>query len=295
MRWLVLVSVAACADMGVVSDGVHLSTEGLYEDMGRKAVVAGAIELEPAHALWADGAEKRRWMVLPPGAEIDTSEMDHWQLPIGTKLFKEFLVGGQRVETRLFERVTATDYRLDGYVWLADESDAVVVPDGAQDVLGTTHDIPSKTECVMCHQSEPGRSLGVSAVQLSGMLDELPLSSPVPRVEIPNPALGVLHANCGHCHTDGGIAEMQQLRFSVHDGGLPIEQTAVYQSIVGVPLTDWQGPVELRVAPGDPDASAIVYRMSSRAGRADAAGRNRARRRDRAARGSRLDQLAVSK
>jgi hypothetical protein len=32
---------------------------------------------DPSLSMWADGAEKRRFIRLPPGTTIDTSDMDH--------------------------------------------------------------------------------------------------------------------------------------------------------------------------------------------------------------------------
>jgi hypothetical protein len=262
-----MVVLVGCATQEPVwSDGVHLSTEGLYESIDDKLLAPDTIELRPAFALWSDGAEKHRWLLVPPGQAINTRNMDHWQLPVGSKLFKEFRVDGRRVETRLIERVNETQYRFMPYQWLADESDAIAVPDGAIDVLGTTHDIPSQATCMTCHQSEPGRALGVSAIQLSAMLDELPLAQrPTRRYELIEPALGVLHANCGHCHTRGGIAEFQQLRVSIADVDLPVDATAPFRSIVGAPLTHWTASgFVYRVVRGDPEASAIHHRMANR-------------------------------
>ena len=47
---------------------------------------------------------KRRWISLPPGSAIDASDPDAWAFPVGTRLWKEFSFGGQRVETRYMER-----------------------------------------------------------------------------------------------------------------------------------------------------------------------------------------------
>lgn len=259
---------AAAAACGGVEQGIdgRLSAEGLYEDIATKRVASGAQPLSPRFTLWSDGAAKQRWLMLPAGSEIDSSDMDHWVLPVGTKLFKEFAVGGKRIETRMIERVTEAEYTFGAYIWLPDESDAVIAPEGARDVNGTGYDVPAEVDCVGCHRSEPGRSLGVSAIQLSAMLDELPLSRPANRAfEVPDPALGVLHANCGHCHNPDGDAPMQTLRFSVADADLPIEQTALYRTTVGVPLTDWADHgFTTRIVPGDPDGSAIDFRMAQR-------------------------------
>jgi hypothetical protein len=244
----------------------QLSSEGLYADTAHKTIADDARELSPAYVLWSDGAAKQRWIVLPPGGEIDTTDMDHWQLPVGTKLFKEFVVGGRRIETRMIERVGSDDYRFEAFVWLPDESDAVPASVGVTDVYGTGYDVPSTDLCINCHQSEPGRSLGVSAVQLAGMLDELPLTArPARAPVIPEPALGVLHANCGHCHTEGGTASMQTLRFSVADSDRAIEDTEIYRTTVGQRVTAWTDHgFDYRIVPGNADASAITERMSRR-------------------------------
>lgn len=234
----------------------------------QKSIASDARELTPKYPLWSDGATKRRWLVLPEGAEIDTSDMDHWQVPVGTKLFKEFQRDGRRMETRMIERVSASEYRFVPYVWLADESDAVATPQGTSEVDGIPYEVPPAEVCETCHGGEPGRLLGVSAIQLSDVLDELPLSNhPARTYPIAVPALGVLHANCGHCHNERGVAPMQTLRLSISDVDLPITRTAPYRTMVGVELTAWteQG-FDYRIAPGDPTRSAIYYRMAQRGG-----------------------------
>ena len=86
-----------------------LSEMGLYADFASKTISSAVVEYEPAYKLWSDGDEKRRWVWLPPGTKIDTSDMDHWVFPVGTRFFKEFAVGGKRIETRMIERVSAAD------------------------------------------------------------------------------------------------------------------------------------------------------------------------------------------
>ena len=264
---VVVVAVAACGVDGA-GQGIEgqLSAEGLYSDLARKDVVPDARELTPAYPLWSDGAVKRRWMIVPAGTELDTTDMDHWQLPIGGKLFKEFVVGGRRVETRMIERQGADEFRFAPFVWLPDESDAALAVAGARNVNDSGYDVPSSEECVMCHRGEPGRMLGVSAVQLAAQLEELPLSRvPERPVSIREPALGVLHGNCGHCHNPLGTAPMQTLRVSLADAEVATEETATYRTTVGRRLEYWtEHGFEMRVAPGEPEASAILYRLSQR-------------------------------
>ena len=70
---------------------------------------------------------ERRWIQIPSGSQIDTSDMDHWVFPIGTKLWKEFSLGGVLLETRLIERYGdgPEDYWMGAFVWNAEQTAAV--------------------------------------------------------------------------------------------------------------------------------------------------------------------------
>ena len=68
----------------------RLTETGLYADLRADALAPGVLPYRPQFELWSDGASKRRWISLPPGTRIDTSDMDSWQFPEGTKLWKEF-------------------------------------------------------------------------------------------------------------------------------------------------------------------------------------------------------------
>src|SRR5262249_48027266 len=86
-----------------------LSQTGLFADVATDAIAPDVHSFRPEFELWSDGATKRRWILLPAGAQIDTSDMDAWRLPEGTRLWKEFTRDGVRVETRLLERVGPRD------------------------------------------------------------------------------------------------------------------------------------------------------------------------------------------
>jgi hypothetical protein len=194
----------------------RLSATGLYAGQEGESLAPDVRSFRPRFELWSDGATKRRWIWLPPGTPIDTSDMDAWQFPVGTKLWKEFTRDGVRVETRLLERLPRGWIGL-AYLWQKDGSDAIAAPYGAIDPLGTPHNVPASNECVACHGGRSSFVLGFSAVQLaepaepdSLNLDELvrlelvsraPTSAPrVPGNETEQAALGYLHANCSHCH-----------------------------------------------------------------------------------------------
>lgn len=258
-----------------------LSQAGLFSDPASHTVTPRALLFTPTYALWSDAASKRRWLLLPEGGQIDSSDPDHWRLPVGTRLFKEFSRGGVLLETRLILRTGPgpMDYRMGAYIWLPDGSDARFTPAGASNVNGTTHDVPSADTCWSCHVGEPGRALGLSAVQLSHATPPSVaslqaaglLTTPVPTWTVPgdavvSAALGSLHANCGHCHSDTGSARPdvdQILRLSLAE--TTPAATAIYRTTVGVaPTRFMRAGLTARVAPGAPAASAVLYRMQQR-------------------------------
>ncbi len=209
---------------------------GLCLDKACMQINAQVSPYTPRFALWADAASKRRWIYLPTGSQIDTSDMDHWKFPQGTKLWMEFTAPDAygnpvRVETRYIVKVgpgdTVDDWFYVAYQWNPTEDDTIAVPDGVTDANGTQHDIPSRTQCKGCHENlQPTRVLGFGAIQLDEAsppsagdldLDGLvavrwlsvnPPGASSPHYPLPTDAndtyatdaLGYLHANCGHCH-----------------------------------------------------------------------------------------------
>src|SRR5690348_229412 len=113
----------------------RLSETGLYSNIATGELSPGVLAYSPQFQLWSDGAEKRRWILLPDAQPIDTSTMDEWSFPEGTKVWKQFSVGGVRVETRLLEKSGPgdADWLSLAYVWRPDERDALAAPLGAID------------------------------------------------------------------------------------------------------------------------------------------------------------------
>jgi len=222
-----------------VRDAEFLSEAGLYSDIASHTVLAGIREFEPEFKLWSDGAEKQRWIRLPPGAQINTIDMASWRVPLGTIVYKEFAdpVSGKRLETRVIQRLPdGTGFYFGSFVWNEDDTEAVLdltpnssdpvdIPDGCAECdsppctgfPGACHVVPQRGRCNECHGGETGRLLGFSAVQLShggpgltltllaqeGLLTNPPpagMTYPVPGTPVERAAIGSLHANCGHCH-----------------------------------------------------------------------------------------------
>lgn len=281
-----------------------LGKTGLYSDYVAKTIDSRNLHYSPQYALWSDGASKRRWIYLPPGTSIDASNPDVWAFPVGTKVWKEFSFHGRKVETRLIEKTGAEEWRFAAYAWNGSESDAALVPQqGLRDVAeiqpGLRHDIPAVLDCKACHVNARTEILGFSALQLSSDRDpNAPHAEPFApgmvnleilikrglirsyppewserplRIDAPSPtaraALGYLHANCGNCHNPSGSLDTLNLLLrhlvAVNASGEPALKTAVdKKGRFRIPGT---APGEtFLIRPGDPEHSAVFYRMSSR-------------------------------
>jgi len=57
---------------------------GLYEHHDTHRHPSDVHPYTPGITFWSDGAEKQRYFYLPPGTQIDTSDMDVWRFPVGT-------------------------------------------------------------------------------------------------------------------------------------------------------------------------------------------------------------------
>lgn len=224
---------------------------------------ADVLAYEPAYALWSDGTDKRRWMRLPAGAHIDTSDPNDWRFPRGTMFYKEFSRNGVRLETRVLRKVGDDDgaWAVMAYVWQADR--AVAAPAGA---TVDTHVVPSAAQCAGCHAGRRDWVLGFSAVQLVGaQLEALGQrftravpNAPIPGDDIERSALGYLHANCSHCHNaerperPGArcFDPRNSLDFLVRVEDRTPGATGAYRTAVGS-----------YVEPGDPDGSQLMRRF----------------------------------
>jgi hypothetical protein len=257
LRWAALVAASALATAVAPAAAdrpgrpaplpQRLSETGLYMPGSTTEVRPGVVAFSPQYPLWSDGTSKRRWIRLPAGGTIDASRVDEWEFPVGTLVWKEF--GYTRpIETRTIERLRDGTWRFAAYVWNADGTDAVLAAAEGLSVLdpgapGGQYLVPSRTDCLACHEGASVPVLGFSALQLSpdrdplaphaqppragtvdlrtlaasGVLRNLPpslLDAP-PRVRASTPtaraALGYLHGNCGHCHNAAGALTGLQL------------------------------------------------------------------------------------
>lgn len=283
----------------------RLSDTGLYKPGSSTEVRESVIAFAPQYTLWSDGAQKRRWIAIPPGGSIDASRTDAWKFPVGTRLWKEFSYGGRRVETRLIERLADGGWRFAAYVWNEEGSEAVLAPEAglrrmavAQAPQGR-YDVPSRADCLACHEGAATPVLGFSALQLSPdrdpmapHADAMPMAgvdlnglvardvlrhlrpallARPPRIAAANAleraALGYLHANCAHCHNHTGAPVPVTLRLaqSAIESGESIER--VRRSTVNV-ISRYRPPGmpgDARiVVEGAAERSVLSVRMRSR-------------------------------
>lgn len=220
-----------------------LSATGAFEDLAGLIPMDRAWAYEPRYPLWTDGADKFRFLILPPDGVIDTADPRRWVFPEGTLIFKHFSYtvddgGGPRrrdVETRVLQK-TAAGWRVGVYVWREDGLDAelsdgnplTVTIHPADPALPQTiaYPIPGHAQCLACHDRLPDFVIGIEAVQLNhgppgqdnpltrlamaGLLGDTP-KAPWPSIAGADPqeqaVRGYLHGNCAHCHSEyGGLA-----------------------------------------------------------------------------------------
>jgi hypothetical protein len=242
---------------------IHLECSGLYSSFADKTVADDVKPYKPGVELWSDGAEKQRWVYLPPGTKIDISDWNEWSYPKGTKLWKEFKLGGKRIETRLYKKLDDGSWAHTSYRWNADETDAIA-NNGGEKIPGLgpdggTYEIPNSGHCDQCHFGRKDQVLGFEPVNLglptatgetlAALAAEGRLSAAPPKLalELPTgsapdtsgPAIGWLHANCGACHNanTNAAASFAKLHLLVRadqlaptDGGAPakLEDLDVY-------------------------------------------------------------------
>jgi hypothetical protein len=264
----------------------------------------GVRTFSPQYPLWSDGATKRRWVHLPEGTTIDVSNPEIWVFPDGTRFWKEFSIGGRKVETRMLWK-RGEEWVFASYLWNDSQTDATLVPEAgvtttAEVAPGRRHRIPGGAECRACHDSSRTEILGFGALQLSDDRDPNALhadaitadsvtlrtlvkeglttprrpewvTSP-PRIEADTPetraVLGYLSTNCGSCHNpESSIANVGlNLKASIGPASTPCPVAiAATVNVAGLWAPAHATPgTTHRITPGQPDLSTLLLRMRSR-------------------------------
>jgi hypothetical protein len=283
-----LVLPATCA--GAATPPASLVCSGLYADVASKTIAPGVEPYAPAVPLWSDGASKQRWIGLPAGTKIDNTNPDEWIFPVGTKLWKEFSKDGKRVETRLWQKVSATFWVNATYAWNADES-AATRTDGGDIPWGTgTYHIPTNDECQKCHRGRIDHILGFDQVllglagaqgmTLGRLVAEGRLTSPPKTTTLvigddgtalAPPALAWLHVNCGttcHNRNSNATAWSTGMFLRLDPTELDGRSSKGFDSLtttIGVAETSPNWPGRSRIVAHDP-AHSLLYQLISHRG-----------------------------
>jgi hypothetical protein len=281
--------------VGPAGEPTDLQCTGLYSDWASKTVATDLELYDPGLHLWSDGADKMRWIYLPAGQKIDTTDMDEWTFPVGTKIFKEFSLPlgdastDTRIETRMLWKTAPSTWYRTTYLWTSDGvTDATELTTGELDAGGTGYEVPNQDECNQCHNgrvdgvlgfeavalSSPGASgLDIQALAAQGLLTSPPDAGlTIPGDAVESAALGYLHMNCGtSCHNRGnGQAKPTQFYMRLDVATLAsVQATDTY-------TTGWNQPTQNFIIPDaattdrlsacSAPSSCVYYRASHRAG-----------------------------
>jgi hypothetical protein len=279
---------ASCT--GATTPPTSLVCTGLYADITTKTVAPGVEPYAPAVPLWSDGASKQRWIFLPPGTTIDNTNAEEWVFPVGTKAWKEFSKDGKRVETRLWQKVTATFWVNATYAWNADESVATRSDGGDIPWNGGTYHIPTNDECQKCHRGRNDRLLGfeqgllglagAQGMTLGRLVAEGRLTVPPKSTTLvigddgtglAPPALAWMHVNCGTtCHNRNSNATAWStgmfLRLDPTElDGRSVKAFDSLTTTIDVPETSPNWPGRTRIVSHDP-ARSLLYQLISHRG-----------------------------
>ena len=294
--------VPAPADKPPVPFPRLLSETGLFADTAEQRPAPGLIPYSVNVPGWADGAAAERFIALPGDAPIEYKASGSWGLPDGTALVQTLGLPREpgdsgpvtRVETRVLLRQQG-EWAGYSYRWNDAGTDAALVDRQGADAeltlaaaAGGTREIAwrfaSRDECMACHSRAANFVLGLSTAQLNrppagggeNQLDSLtalgvfkdPPAKATEVARLTDPwdetadlearARAYLHVNCSVCHVaaGGGNAKME----------LGVTTPREKTNLIGArPQHDTFGMANaMLVAPGEPDRSVILRRLSQR-------------------------------
>jgi hypothetical protein len=286
---------SACAkQIKDAMDGVpkDLECTGLFADMNKRTVAEGIDSFEPGYALWSDDAGKSRWIKLPDGEKIDSSDPKRWRFPLHTKFWKEFRANGAPVETRYYEKVREDRWVKTTYLW-NDKGTSAQRHDTGMELSrnGMDYVVPDSGKCDDCHEGSKENVMGFEPVSLglpSADTGGLTLRKLVERDLLTDPperteytigddgtgkaadALGWLHINCGvACHNDGvnSKAEVTGLRMKLDPtllDGRPSNDFDAIKLLVNREAQTAQWAGQTRIVPGNPDESLLYHLVTTR-------------------------------
>lgn len=278
-----------------------LSQTGAFAAVRDLQHASALLPYELVLPFWSDGAIKTRFAAIPD-AKVAFSPTGEWKFPPGTVFVKTFNLPtdatNQNAKRRLETRLLVVD-RSGGvygvtYKWRVDLSDAdLVAPEGLhedvaiRDASGSHTQswyYPSRSDCLVCHNSHTNGVLGPKTRQMNrnlkyadgstenqlrrwnrlGLfdtaLDEKDIASFQTLAHsddksrsIEDRARSWLDANCGHCHRPGGTVATFDARYETPlaeqhliDGPVLIDENIDRARVIS-PHDPWRSIALLRV------------------------------------------------
>jgi len=290
-----------------------LSQTGVFTNLATLATVQGVIPYDVANPLWSDGSSKHHWMILPNDGshnstqeDIVFSEEGNWVFPAGTVFVKHFEIGTdennpaavKRLETRFLICTEGGGKYGVTYKWNAAGTDAELLTSGLDESYNVTlagggseartWSYPSRSECLLCHNTASGQALGVRTHSLNrdfhydltgrdanqlatfnslGMFDQTLTAEELANfiearalddetAPLEHRVRSYLDSNCSHCHQPGGPVSYFDARL-----GTPLNVQGLINGMIQGHFT--MGPDGRYLKPGDPDLSALHIRLSN--------------------------------
>lgn len=216
-----------------------LSATGCFSEMAELTPGPDLVPYDLNAPLWTEGADKYRYLVVPPGTQLVERRDGGWTFPVGSVLVKVFAFGRRRIETRLMllrdDGWDFAEYRFRDDGLEADLlSESLLVP-MVVDGTALEYFFPDEQSCRECHSRLSGvEVLGPRTAQLNRLYDYdgftqnqlvamrdnglfANLDGPVSALDAwPDPSVrggtlagrarAYLHGNCAHCHRPDGFA-----------------------------------------------------------------------------------------
>lgn len=231
-----------------------LSELGIFADLASLTPNPGVVPYAPNLRFWSDGADKSRWFAIKNLTDaMGYSAEGNWSFPEGMVWVKHFDFDldrshpgttKKRLETRVLVKNSSGAYGV-AYRWNEAGTEATLVANAGEDFpvsyldengapSNTTWHIPSRADCMTCHNANAGHVLSMNTRQLNlpgsmagqggNLLSLLSQSgylagfsgnpADLPRhyrpsetgVDLEKRVRSYLAVNCSYCHRPGGTA-----------------------------------------------------------------------------------------
>lgn len=279
-----------------------LSDTGLFAEVSSLSPAPGLLPYTPNLSFWSDHALKRRWFIVPEMLNTMTwTREGAWTYPDGTVWVKHFDLEttrgnpatARRIETRLLVKNATGSYGV-SYRWNEAQTEATLVADAGEDLdLDIIEEgiprvqhyrIPSRSQCVSCHNPQAGHALSFNTRQLNrtgdmngfngnqihllhqaGYFNNTPESPNVlPRHLRPEETSFTLEArvrsylavNCANCHQAGGPVASPTWDARAE---LTLAETLL---INGAAINNGGNPANRLIVSGDPSHSIVLNRIA---------------------------------